>query len=281
MTKFFMKYYLTRIAAIAVLLLTSACGSSVKSGDSSHSGHSTEQTHHGESSTTQAKLTAPKNLARDQSISLAIDVQDSQGKAVTNFDTFQEKTMHLIVVRDDLQSFNHVHPEYKGNGRFEVNTTFPTAGEYKIFSDYKPSGQKEQVSLMTLNIPGSVPLPKELEKFNTTKILNDTKINLKLSEPTPKTGQEVTLTFDVKQAANNQPVQGLQPYLGEKGHLVILKSSYPLTTADYIHAHALKETGDGQIAFKTSFPQPGTYKLWVQFNRNGKVNTADFWVNVS
>ncbi|MUH00861.1 hypothetical protein F7734_54775 [Scytonema sp. UIC 10036] len=276
-----MKYYLTRIVAIAVLLLTSACGSSVIRGASSHRGHSTEQTHPEGSSTTQAKLTAStKNLAQNQPISLAIDIQDSQGKAVTNFDTFQEKTMHLIVVRDDLHSFNHLHPEYKGNGRFEVNTTFPTAGEYKIFSDYKPSGQKEQVSLMTLNVPGSVPLPKDLENFNTTKIFNDTQVKLKLSEPTPKTGKEVTLTFDVKQTANNQPVKGLQPYLGEKGHLVILKSSYPLSTSDYIHAHALKETGDGQIAFKTTFPQPGTYKLWIQFNRDRKVNTADFWVNV-
>ncbi|WP_407897366.1 hypothetical protein [Scytonema sp. NUACC26] len=275
-----MKYYLTRIVAIAALLLSSACGSSIKSGESSHNGHSTEQTHDGDSSTTQAKLTAPKNLAQNQPMSLVIDVRDSQGKAVTNFDTFQEKTMHAIVVRDDLQSFAHVHPEYKGNGRFEVSTTFPTAGEYKIFSDYKPSGQKEQVSLMTLNIPGSVPLPKDLEKFNTTKILNDVKVNLKLSEPNPKVGKEVTLTFDLKQTANNQPVKDLQPYLGEKEHLVILKSSYPLSTSDYIHAHALKKTGDGQIAFKTTFPQPGTYKLWVQFNRDGKVDTADFWVNV-
>ncbi|KAF3889166.1 MULTISPECIES: hypothetical protein [Nostocales] len=276
-----MKYYLTRVVAIAVLFLTSACGSFTKSGASSQNGYSTEQTHRGDSSTTQAKLTAPKNLARNQPTSLVIEVQDSQGKFVTNFDTFPEKTMHLIVVRDDLQSFDFIHPTYKGNGRFEVNTTFPTPGEYKIFSDYKPSGQKEQVSLMSLKIPGSVPLPKDLEKFNTTKILNDTKVNLKISEPALKAGKEVTLTFDVRETANNQPAKGLEPYLGEKGHLVILKSSYPLSTPDYIRARALKETGNGQIAFQTSFPQPGTYKLWVQFNRNGKINTADFWVNVS
>jgi hypothetical protein len=276
-----MKNYLARILAIAALLLSSACGSSVKSRESSYSEHSTEHTHHGENSITQAKLTAPKNLVRNQPVSLVIDVRDSQGKAVTNFDTFQEKIMHAIVVRDDLQSFAHIHPEYKGNGRFEVSTAFPTAGEYKIFSDYKPSRQKERVSLMTLNVPGSVPLPKDLEKFNTTKILNDIQVNLKLSEPTPKANKEVTLTFALKQTSNNQLVKNLQPYLGEKGHLVILKSSYPLSTSDYIHAHALKQTGDGQIAFQTSFPQPGTYKLWVQFNRDGKVNTADFWVNVS
>ncbi|BCL38001.1 hypothetical protein [Nostoc sp. MS1] len=30
----------------------------------------------------------------------------------------------------------------------------------------------------------------------------------------------------------------------------------------------------------TKFPKPGKYKLWGQFNRNGKIVTADFWVNV-
>ncbi len=75
-------------------------------------------------------------------------------------------------------------------------------------------------------------------------------------------------------------IKDLQPYLGEKGHLVIIKNSQKLTKSDYIHAHALKNSPTGEIDFATSFPQPGKYKLWLQFNRNGKINTADFWVNV-
>jgi len=35
--------------------------------------------------------------------------------------------MHLIAVSDDLQVFQHLHPGYKGNGRFEVETQFPQA----------------------------------------------------------------------------------------------------------------------------------------------------------
>ncbi|MFN7661908.1 MAG: hypothetical protein ACK5P3_27990, partial [Dolichospermum sp.] len=69
-------------------------------------------------------------------------------------------------------------------------------------------------------------------------------------------------------------------YLGEKGHLVIIKSSSPLTKSDYIHAHALKNSPDGKIEFETKFPKSGTYKMWLQFNRNGNIKTADFWVKV-
>jgi len=287
-----MKRYFTEIIVVASLFFTSSCSSVPKSGEAQVSSsevtetpheHSTENPHQEDNSktATQAKLTTSKNITPNQPVSLVIDIQDSSGKNINNFDTFQEKLMHLIVVRDDLQSFDHIHPIYKSNGRFEVNATFPSVGNYTLISDYKPSGQNESVSLMKLTIPGSVPLPKNLEKFDNSKIVSNTKVNFKSSEPTVKAGKEVSLIFDLKDNANNQPIKDLQPYLGEKGHLVIIKSSFPLLVSDYIHAHAVKNTPDGQVQFVTNFPQPGTYKIWVQFNRNGKINTADFWVNAS
>jgi hypothetical protein len=294
-----MKYSIAGIAAIAVLLLNQGCSSQVKSGETAsqenttaqtnHNGHSTEQMHHDQHSnnhnnsnhvSTQAKLTAPKNIVPNQPLPLVINIQDFQGKSISKFDKFQEKLMHLIVVSDDLKFFNHLHPNYKGNGRFEINTNFPEPNNYTIFSDYKPSGEQEQVTVMKITVPGSTPVPKELAKYSKTKILADTKVNLNFSQPTLKAGEEVNLKFDLKDSGNNQSIKDLQAYLGEKGHLVIIKSSSPLTVSDYIHAHARKDSPDGQVDFVTSFPVAGTYKLWMQFNRNGKVNMADFWVNV-
>lgn len=235
----------------------------------------------------QAKLSVSNTITPNQPATLVIYVKDSNGKVVTEFDTFQEKLMHLIVVSDDLQVFNHLHPTYKQNGRFEVEVTFPQAGNYTIFSDYKPSGQQEEVSILKTKVPGNsrerVPDPNQSAPkitLNTTKIVADTKVNLTFSQPTLKVGQEVMLTFELKQAGNEQAITDLQPYLGEKGHLVILKQSSPLTEADYIHAHAIKDPSGEKVQFMTSFPQPGKYKLWGQFNRNGKIVVADFWVNV-
>jgi hypothetical protein len=292
-----MKRFLSGIFVVTILFLTPGCSSKsreaqVNSGEINHNQHeehsrsdskgsSTENMHHEKSSTTtKAKLTIPKKITPNQPIVLAIDIEDKAGKIAINFDNFQEKQMHLIVVSDDLSYFNHIHPSYKGNGRFEVNPSFPQPGSYTIFSDYKPFGQNEQVSVEKLSIPGSVPLPKELEKFSNTKILPGIKVNLKFSESTIKAGKEVTLMFDLNESVKNQAIKNLQPYLGEKAHLIVVKSSSPLTAFDYIHVHALKDTPNGQVHFKTVFPQLGTYKLWLQFNRNGKINTADFWVNV-
>ena len=283
-----MKRLFSGIFVVTTLLLTPGCSSNTKSTETqvspsmmNHDGHSMENMNHGDNSqiTTKVKLTAPKSLSPNQPINLVIDIQDATGKPINKFDIFQEKIMHLIVVRDDLQFFDHIHPEYKENGRFEVTTNFPESGNYTLFSDYKPAGNKENVSLMNITIPGTVPLPKNLEKFTKTKTISDTKVNLNISEKNIKAGQAVTLSFDLKDQ-KNQPIKDLQPYLGEKGHLVIIKSSSPLTTSDYIHAHAMKDPANGKVEFHTKFPKSGTYKMWMQFNRNGQIKTADFWVNV-
>ena len=283
-----MKRLFSGIFVVTALLLTPGCSSNTKSTETqvspsmmNHDEHSMENMNHGDNSqiTTQVKLTAPKSLSPNQPINLVIDIQDATGKPINKFDIFQEKIMHLIVVRDDLQFFDHIHPEYKENGRFEVTANFPESGNYTLFSDYKPAGNKENVSLMNITIPGTVPLPKNLEKFTKTKTISDTKVNLNISEKNIKVGQAVTLNFDLKDQ-KNQPIKDLQPYLGEKGHLVIVKSSSPLTASDYIHAHAMKDATDGKVEFHTQFPKPGTYKMWMQFNRNGQIKTADFWVNV-
>lgn len=283
-----MKRLFSGLLVATALLLSPGCSSNTKSTETqvspsmmNHDEHSMENMNHGDNSqiTTQVKLTAPKSLSPNQPINLVIDIQDATGKPINKFDIFQEKIMHLIVVRDDLQFFDHIHPEYKENGRFEVTANFPESGNYTLFSDYKPAGNKENVSLMNITIPGTVPLPKNLEKFTKTKTISDTKVNLNISEKNIKVGQAVTLNFDLKDQ-KNQPIKDLQPYLGEKGHLVIVKSSSPLTASDYIHAHAMKDATDGKVEFHTQFPKPGTYKMWMQFNRNGQIKTADFWVNV-
>lgn len=292
-----MKRFLNAIAITTTLVLVQSCSSLPKAQEKAmsvsthqHEESSMSESHHGEHSTsgtvhsekkalTQAELKVPSNIIPNKSISILIDVQDLEAKKITKFDTFQEKLMHLIIVSDDLQHFSHLHPTYKDNGQFEIAASFPQAGGYTFFSDYKPTGQTEQVSILKAQVLGnSIPAPEIDIKL--TKTFNDTKVNLALSEPTVKAGKEVTLMFKLQDVSSNQPPTDLQPYLGEKGHLVILKQSSSLTVEDYIHAHALKNTSTGQVNFMTTFPQSGKYKLWGQFNRNGRIVTADFWINV-
>ncbi len=293
-----MKKLITSLAlGGGLLLITTACATNkldtsasqtpaanVKSDDTklaegghgNHGGMTTPATSGAE--TTTAKLTTD-NIQAGAETKLIIDVKAKSGGSIDQFETFQTKLMHLIVVSDDLQTFSHIHPVYKQKGRFEVQASFPQGGNYTLISDYKPVGQTEQVSLMQVKVAGKPAMPSKVD-FTTAKSIDNTKVQLTANNL--KAGQENMLAFKLQQS-DGQPVTDLKPYLGEKGHLVIMKNSTPLTRADYIHAHAAQHAGSSgdEVHFMTTFPKAGKYKVWGQFNRNGKIVTADFWVNVS
>ena len=67
------------------------------------------------------------------------------------------------------------------------------------------------------------------------------------------------------------------------GHCAILSQD----TQSFLHCHPEQvypttpaSRGGPDIAFHTTFPRPGKYKIWGQFKRDGKVIVADFVVEV-
>lgn len=268
-------------------LMTTTHSNVAHTEETNHSHPATHTTNHGEhgddhantSTSTQAKLTTAGVITPNTPTTLQIEVQDKNGNAIAQFDQFQEQIMHLIAVSDDLQIFQHLHPVYKGNGQFEVETQFPQSGNYTLFSDYQPTGQAEQVSVLKTQVEGDNPAATQID-WSYTKTFGQTTVSFAPTVASIKTGEEVILQFDLQDATSNQPITDLQPYLGEKGHLVIVRQSPSLTRDNYIHAHAVHDTPGNQVHFATRFPQPGRYKLWGQFNRDGEIITADFWVEV-
>ena len=49
---------------------------------------------------------------------------------------------------------------------------------------------------------------------------------------------------------------------------------------DMIHSHPFLADGGPEIQFNMIFPRARNYRVWVQFQRNGVVNTAHFDVPV-
>lgn len=227
--------------------------------------------------TTQAELTVPPEIAANQSIPLEIKITDSSGKPIPTFEIFQEKLLHMIAVSNDLQFYNHIHPDYQENGKFTTTATFPKPGDYTLFLDYKPTGEAERVSLVTVSVPGT-PEAAPIPDFTREKRIDDTLIELSLNTPNIKPNEDVMLQFTLKDA-KGMPVE-LQTYLGERGHLVIVQKGDRLTETSYLHSHAMRNSPAGQVQFHTQFSQPGLYKMWGQFNREGQILTADFWVEV-
>ncbi len=187
--------------------------------------------------------------------------------------------MHLIIISNDLQVFQHLHPTYQGQGQFQVTTTLPQGGGYTLIADYKPAGAAETVSMMPLQLPGTPPTPAP-PKPQLQQTVANTKVALQLPQPLTA-GAAVELRFQLRDAVTNEPLRDLRPYLGEAGHLVILRATTPLQEADYLHAHALDARPTDTIRFATQFPIAGRYKLWAQFQRGQTIVTAPFWVTVN
>ena len=124
-----------------------------------HGGHSMGDEEN--SAQAQAKLTAPRNITPNTPVTLAIDIRGSDGKAITKFDTFQEKLMHLIAVSDNLQFFSHLHPNYRArsypeNQISEAVTQQPSQPE-------NPASDKSQYNLFN-------PTPRRLwREFSTDR----------------------------------------------------------------------------------------------------------------
>ena len=228
----------------------------------------------------QAKMFVPDEIRPKELFVVDIHIQDDKGRKVADFDIFQEKLMHLILVSDDLGYFSHLHPEHQGEGYFQTKAMLPSAGAFTLFSDYKPAGDREQVSVLKLRMKGTEKSSGVTDPRRTEKIVEDTKVRMNFSPKMVKVNEDAIIIFDLKQLSDGKPVKGLETYLGEKGHLVVIRQSAPLTDKDYIHAHAMKEGGVSEIKFTTRFPDKGLYKLWCQFNSKGRILTADFWINI-
>ncbi len=207
---------------------------------------------------------------------MTIQVKDKDGKPVNKYDVNHEKLLHLIIVNHDLSFFNHIHPEFKGDGTFTVNTSFPAGGEYKVFADFIPTGGANTTLSEWVKVEGKEGKHAAIAAdANLVKEVDGKEIELSMSAAKPK--EDVTLTFNIRDAKTKKGINNLQPYLGAVGHVVILSED----ANQYLHVHPIDEKATGPDAkFATSFPQSGTFKIWGQFQHNGEVFTVPFVVNV-
>ncbi|WP_233531229.1 hypothetical protein [Paenibacillus alkalitolerans] len=216
------------------------------------------------------------NPTGGQDTELAVRIQDTNGKAVGEFDINHEKLMHLIIVSRDLSYFGHIHPDYQGAGTFTVSTRFPSGGEYKIFADFVPAGSSQTTISKWIRADGKEKAGASIKPDEKLVKAADGK-EVELTADGLKANGEATLTFTIRDEATKEEIRDLEPYLGAVGHVVILSDD----AEHYLHVHPADEKATGPDAvFMTSFPHAGTYKIWGQFQHEDEVFTVPFVVQV-
>lgn len=225
-----------------------------------HQGHQTDSGH----DTASAESDVIPQVSYENNL-LKVILQDKTGNRVTDLEMTHEKYLHFILVSDDLQNYYHLHPNPVNNGEFTLKTTLP-AGSYKSFIDMKPKNLSYHVEPIPLQIG------KE-QQANKPSLVPDTSFTKTMEGKTvtlqpatfPK-NKEIVLHFRFKEGIP-------EPYLGALGHVVILDEK----AEQYVHVHPVSDT---ETKFATQFSESGMYKMWAEFQFDGKVITYPFVIKV-
>ncbi|MDH6142447.1 MULTISPECIES: hypothetical protein [Kitasatospora] len=225
-----------------------------------------------------ALQTRPANPTPGQQTDLGFTVRGPNGAPLTSYQEEHGKELHLILLRDDLTGYQHLHPTLAADGSWHVPVTFPAAGGYRMVADFTPAGATENVTLGTdLAVAGDyqpqpLPAPATSASVDGYTVTMDGQVTA---------GQSAKLTFEI--ADSHGLVTDLQPYLGAYGHLVAMRAG----DLGYLHVHPDGEPGDGHtaagpdVAFYVTVPTAGDYRLFLDFQRAGVVHTAAFTVHAT
>ncbi|MEJ7704394.1 MAG: hypothetical protein WKF47_12315 [Geodermatophilaceae bacterium] len=215
---------------------------------------------------------AQNSLPAGAEVPMSFRVLGPDGAPVTTYDVTHDKELHLIAVRRDLVGFQHVHPELAADGTWSIPLGL-TAGQWRVFADFEPAGHGDNLILgADLAVAGDY-APQALPGPSATAEVDGYVVTLD-GDLVPGQESELILTI----SKDGEPVTDLQPYLAAYGHLVALRDG----DLAYLHVHPGGEPGDGitepgpAITFYANVPSAGGYRLFLDFQHDGVVRTAEF-----
>ncbi|MDA1094759.1 MAG: hypothetical protein O3A25_16030 [Acidobacteria bacterium] len=259
--------------------------------------------------------TALTDTGDGAALRLTIDDPAWQGGDWTPLLPDHGKLMHMFLVKDDdLAAFAHVHPTPDADGRsFEVPFPPLPAGTYRVYGDIVLESGFAQTLVDEVEVGQRPSLsPQEARdpddswaELHPHGAYDDTAYGLpsgramRWHRPEALVAdQETTLRFAVTETNGSASV--LEPYMGMLSHAAVTRDDGSV----FIHLHPTGsismaaqqrfETAEGMakpelhrhdaaggVSFPFLFPSPGPYRIFVQVQVVGVVETAAFDVNVS
>lgn len=202
---------------------------------------------------------------------LSFTVRTPAGHALTDYTEAHEKDLHLILVRRDLSGFQHLHPELDpATGEWSTPADL-TGGIWRVVADFTPAGWDPLTLADDLQVAGAF-TPVPLPTVRASAEVDGYTVHLSGSTAP---GAPTVLTTHVTK--DGREVTDLEPYLGAYGHLVAMREG----DLGYLHVHPDDGPPGPEVAFATTFPDHGTYRLFLDFKHAGKVRTAEFTVTAA
>jgi hypothetical protein len=213
----------------------------------------------------------PATLHANEPAELTFEVFDPwKDRRVEKFSIVHEKLFHAFVVSRDLQFFLHDHPTWE-NGAFHYTMKFPQPGMYRILGDFYPEAATPQLLPKTVFVAGPEAPVVSLTRDYSQKRAENLTVDFSINPTEPTAGLFAQMRFKL------DPGDGLERYLGAWGHMLAASDDL----IDMIHTHPFIADGREEMQFNLVFPRAHIYRVWVQFQRNGVVNTVHFDIPVN
>ena len=224
--------------------------------------------------------------------------------------------MHLFLVRTPgLDRIWHLHPERTDKGTFEQNLPSIEPGHYQIFADIVGQYGFPWTLVGAINMPnvaGSAISGDDSEGLaaplanagdtTTSTLVDGTQVVWKRAGAPLKANVPMILKFEVKDKSGAL-ADDLEPYMGMAAHAEIIRDDlsvfthiHPSGTASMASMMMASANMPGtasmadmkmptekvapELSMPYGFPKPGLYRIFLQFKRAGRIETASFDTHV-
>ena len=196
-------------------------------------------------------------------------VLEADSKNPVKLEILHERKAHLIIVSDDLEFFNHIHPVEMNSSAYAVEFVLPTGGKYKMYAEYKPEGYDEITDVFDFVVSGKIKAAKIYESISTAYTGKEYSLRL-LNAENLKAGEDQTIIAEFYKDGKKLNINTLDNYLGEKAHAVLIS----IRDKKFMHVHPM--VMNGNLNLHVNLTEADYYRLWLQFKINEQVYTADF-----
>ena len=220
------------------------------------------------------------------------------------------KQMHMFVIRDDKSALGHLHPVTRDDRAFRTVVPALPSGAYRIYGDIVEDNGATHTMVTKLELADTTTRAMSLPDTDDAlwtgpavgaltgleSVLDDGSRLRWLSASPPTAGAELEIAVAVVDSLGK--ALDVDPYMGMAGHAIIAAADdsvfvhlHPLGTISTAAQQAMSAgvagmtTSHGmhpgsatnvasRISFPYAFPRAGTYRVWVQIKRNGRILTG-------
>ncbi len=200
-------------------------------------------------------------------------ILDPRGTPVTRYQTEQTKQLHFYVIRTDLTGFQHLHPTLDPDGTWTAPLQALAPGTYRAYPQFTALPQNGQGVPLVLGqqftVTGPTPKATPLPPSAASTQVDGYTLTL---TGRPAVGADAELAITVTKGG--KPVTDLQPYLDTYAHL----TAFHQGDLAFAHLHPTGtvqgDHGGPQLQFHATLPEPGAYRLYLQFQTAAVLHTA-------